>query len=286
MRGSLWLRASLGAVLMTTACATVPPSLGGAGLSAMPADVDVAVVVRVPALRAPLAAVVDEAEVPLPEWLFERVVVVVAGVYVGAERGYLIWMQGVDLDRGMAARLLISPKWFYVAEPYPHYRSADAAVLLPGGDVLVMTNLPLGRVQRAFDAEAFSLPADATLEEGTVDLLLVVPDVAGTIAVLAADSALGLLAEAFPAEDLWLAGNAAGDGLVASGALRTGDPNLARLLAALAGKIPGLADVLLRSDGTWVRLAGLMRYEHLIGVARVMLDPEGFRPAGTDEAGP
>ena len=286
MRGSLWLRASLGAALMTTACVTVPPSLGGAGLSAMPADVDVAVVVRVPALRAPLAAVVDEAEVPLPEWLFERVAVVVAGVYVGAERGYLIWMQGVDLDRGMAARLLISPKWFYVAEPYPHYRSADAAVLLPGGDVLVMTNLPLGRVQRAFDAEAFSLPADATLEEGTVDLLLVVPDVAGTIAVLAADSALGLLAEAFPAEDLWLAGNAAGDGLVASGALRTGDPNLARLLAALAGKIPGLADVLLRSDGTWVRLAGLMRYEHLIGVARVMLDPEGFRPAGTDEAGP
>ena len=286
MRGSLWLPASLGAVLMTTACATVPPSLGGAGLSAMPADVDVAVVVRVPALRAPLAAVVDGAEVPLPEWLFERVAVVVAGVYVGAERGYLIWMQGVDLDRGMAARLLISPKWFYVAEPYPHYRSADAAVLLPGGDVLVMTNLPLGRVQRAFDAEAFSLPADATLEEGTVDLLLVVPDVAGTIAVLAADSALGLLAEAFPAEDLWLAGNAAGDGLVASGALRTGDPNLARLLAALAGKIPGLADVLLRSDGTWVRLAGLMQYEHLIGVARVMLDPEGFRPAGTDEAGP
>ena len=286
MRGSLWLPASLGVVLMTTACATVPPSLGGAGLSAMPADVDVAVVVRVPALRAPLAAVVDDAEVPLPEWLFERVAVVVAGVYVGAERGYLIWMQGVDLDRGMAARLLISPKWFYVAEPYPHYRSADAAVLLPGGDVLVMTNLPLGRVQRAFDAEAFSLPADATLEEGTVDLLLVVPDVAGTIAVLAADSALGLLAEAFPAEDLWLAGNAAGDGLVASGALRTGDPNLARLLAALAGKIPGLADVLLRSDGTWVRLAGLMRYEHLIGVARVMLDPEGFRPAGTDEAGP
>ena len=286
MRGWLWLPASLGAVLMTTACATVPPSLGGAGLSAMPADVDVAVVVRVPALRAPLAAVVDEAEVPLPEWLFERVAVVVAGVYVGAERGYLIWMQGVDLDRGMAARLLISPKWFYVAEPYPHYRSADAAVLLPGGDVLVMTNLPLGRVERAFDAEAFSLPADATLEEGTVDLLLVVPDVAGTIAVLAADSALGLLAEAFPAEDLWLAGTAAGDGLVASGALRTGDPNLARLLAALAGKIPGLADVLLRSDGTSVRLAGLMRYEHLIGVARVMLDPEGFRPAGTDEAGP
>ena len=286
MRGSLWLPASLGAVLMTTACVTVPPSLGGAGLSAMPADVDVAVVVRVPALRAPLAAVVDEAEVPLPEWLFERVAVVVAGVYVGAERGYLIWMQGVDLDRGMAARLLISPKWFYVAEPYPHYRSADAAVLLPGGDVLVMTNLPLGRVQRAFDAEAFSLPADATLEEGTVDLLLVVPDVAGTIAVLAADSALGLLAEAFPAEDLWLAGTAAGDGLVASGALRTGDANLARLLAALAGKIPGLADVLLRSDGTWVRLAGLVRYENLIGVARFMLDPEGSRPAGTDEAGP
>ena len=281
----MWVPASLGAALMIVACATTPPSFGRASLSAMPADVDVALAVRVPALRAPLAAVVDEAEVPLPEWLFERVAVIVAGVYVGAERGYLIWMQGVDLDRGMAARLLISPEWFYVAEPYPHYRSADAAVLLPGGDVLVMTNLPLGRVQRAFDAEAFSLPADATLDEGT-DLLLVVPDLAGTIAVLAADSALGLLAEAFPAEDLWLAGNAAGDGLVASGALRTGDPNLARLLAALAGKIPGLADVLLRSDGTWVRLAGLMRYEHLIGVARVMLDPEGFRPAGTDEAGP
>ncbi len=265
---------------MIVACATTPPSFGRASLSAMPADVDVALAVRVPALRAPLAMVVEQAEVPLPEWLLERVVVAVAGVYVGVEPGYLIWMQGVDLDRGMAARLLISPEWFYRAEPYPHYRSTDAAALLPGGDVLVMTNLPLGRVQRAFDAQAFPLTADAAIKEGAVDLLLVVPDLAGTIVELAADSELAALAEAFPAEHVWVAGNAAGDGLALSGALSTGDPNLARLLAALAGRIPALADVRLQADGAWVRLAGLMRYEQIIGVASVMLDSGSMPEAG------
>ena len=278
--------AAVGAVLLIAACATTPPSLGRASLSAMPADVDVAVAARVAALRAPLATVVEEAEVPVPAWLLERAVVVVAGVYVRTEPGYLIWMQGVDLNPGLSARLLISPEWFFVAEPYPHYRSVDAAVLLPGRDVLLITNLPLDRVQRAFDAEAFALPADATIDEAGADLLVAVPDLAGTIVELAADSRLGLLADAFPAKNVWLTGTAVSDGIVVSGALRTEDRNLARLLAALAGKILTFQDVRLQADGAWVRLSGLMRYDELIDGARVMLDPERLDPRVPVEAGP
>ena len=173
--GRLWSLAA-GAVLMTAACATTPPSLARASLSAMPADVDVAVAVHVAALRAPLTEVVRAADLPLPEWLLERLVVVVAGVYGGAEPGYLFWMRGVAMDPGMGAQLLLSPDWFYVERPYPHYRSDDAAVVLLGRDSLVMTNLPLGRVQRAFDAEEFELPADVTIAQHPLDILLVIPD--------------------------------------------------------------------------------------------------------------
>lgn len=252
----------------------------------MPADVDVAVAARVTALRAPLAAVVEEARVPLPEWLLERLDVVVAGVYVGAEPGYLIWMRGVYLDRGMTARLLLSPDWFYAAEPFPHYRSADVAALLPGGDVLVMTNLPLDHVQRAFDAEAFSLPADAAMEEGAVDLLLVVPDLTEAVDEMVPDSGLDLVTEVFPTEDVWLTGTASDEGLVVFGAMRTVDRNLARLLAAFAAGQLTLADVRLRADGAWVRLAGLMRHDELIAVARAMLNLETLGPAREAEGRP
>ncbi len=270
---------------MAAACASTP-SLDRASLGAMPADVDVAVAAHVAALRAPLAAVVEEAEVPVPGWLFERLAVVVAGVYVGPEPGYLIWMRGVDLDRGMTALLLLSPDWFYVAAPFPHYRSADAAAWLPGGNVLVMTNLPLDRVQRAFDAAAFSLPADVTIEEGDVDFLLVVPDLTDAIDRLVPDSGLDLITEVFPTEDVWLAGTASADGLVIAGAMRTVDPNLARLLAAFASGQLTLADVRLRADGTWVRLAGLMRHDELTAVARTMLNLEELGPVGGSERGP
>jgi hypothetical protein len=279
-----WTRsfAAIGAAVIA-ACASTP-SLDRASLGAMPADVDVAVAAHVAALRAPLAAVVEEAKVPVPGWLLERLAFVIAGVYVGPEPGYLIWMRGVDLDRGMTARLLLSPDWFYVAAPFPHYRSADAAAWLPGGNVLVMTNLPLDRVQRAFDAAAFSLPDDVTIEEGDVDLLLVVPDLTGAIDRLVPDSGLDLVTEVFPTEDVWLAGTASADGLVIAGAMRTVDRNLARLLAAFAGGQLTLADVRLRADGTWVRLAGLMRHDELMAAARAMLNLEELGPAGGAEA--
>ena len=271
--------AVIGAAVMTAACASTPPSLARVSLGAMPADVDVAVAARVAAVRAPLTAVVEEAEVPVPEWLLERLAVVVAGVYVGPEPGYLIWMRGVDLDRGMTARLLLSPDWFYVAAPFPHYRSADAAAWLVGGDVLVMTNLALDRVQRAFDAEAFSLPADVAIEERDADVLLVVPDLTQAIDRMVPDSGLDLVTEVFPTEDVWLAGTASADGLVIAGAMRTVDRNLARLLAAFASGQLTLAEVRLRADGTWVRVAGLMRQEELMDVARAMLDLETLSPA-------
>jgi hypothetical protein len=141
-------------------------------------------------------------------------------------------------------------------------------------------------VQRAFDAEAFALPADATIDEAGADLLVAVPDLAGTIVELAADSRLGLLADAFPAKNVWLTGTAVSDGIAVSGALRTEDRNLARLLAALAGKILTFQDVRLQADGAWVRLSGLMRYDELIDGARVMLDPERLDPRVPVEAGP
>ena len=219
----------------------------------------------------------------VPAWLLERTLVVVAGVYLSTEPGYLIWLQGVDLNPGLSARLLISPSWFFVADPYPHYRSVDAAVLLSGRDVLLITNLPFDRVQRAFDAEAFALPPDAMIDEGASDLLVAVPDVSGTIIELVADSSLALLAEAFPAWDMWLSGTAQRDGIVAAGALRAEDPNLARLLAALAAKILALPDVRLQADGAWVRLSGLIRYDELIKAARLMLDPERSYPEGSEE---
>ena len=271
--------AVIGAALMTAACATTPPSLARASIGAMPADVDVAVAARVAALRAPLAAVVEEAQVPVPEWLLARLAVVVAGVYVGPEPGYVIWMRGVDLDRGMTARLLLSPDWFYVSAPFPHYRSADAAAWLVGGDVLVMTNLPLDRVRRAFDAEAFSLPADVAVQERDADVLLVVPDLTEAIDRMVPDSGLDLVTEVFPTGDVWLAGTVSDEGLVISGAMRTVDRNLARLLAAFASGQLTLADVRLRADGSWVRLAGLMRHEELMAVARAMLDLETLGPA-------
>lgn len=272
--GRLWSLAA-GAVLMTAACATTPPSLARASLSAMPADVDVAVAVHVAALRAPLTEVVRAADLPLPEWLLERLVVVVAGVYGGAEPGYLFWMRGVAMDPGMGAQLLLSPDWFYVERPYPHYRSDDAAVVLLGRDSLVMTNLPLGRVQRAFDAEEFVLPADVTIAQHPLDLLLVIPDLTGAIGELAADSPLSALTESFPAEFTWVAGTAERDGLRLSGALDTPHAGLARVLAAAAGGSPALAGVRLQADGTWVRLDGLMRFERVIDAARAMLDPQG-----------
>ena len=285
---SAWLRsfAAIGAAVMIAACASTPPSLVRGSLGAMPADIDVAVAARVAVLRAPLAAVVEEAQVPVPGWLIERLAVVVAGVYVGAEPGYLIWMRGVELDRGLTARLLLSPDWFYVADPFPHYRSADAAAWLPGGDVLVMTNLPLQRVQRAFDAEAFSLPAGVTIEEGDVDILLVVPDLTDAIDRMVPDSGLDLVTEVFPTEDVWLAGTASADGLVIAGAMRTVDRNLARLLAAFATGQLTLADVRLRADGTWVRLSGLMRHDELLDVARAMVNLEELGPAGGSEGRP
>ncbi|MCY4375076.1 MAG: hypothetical protein OXC31_15045 [Spirochaetaceae bacterium] len=276
----------IGAAVMTAACASTPPSLARASLGAMPADVDVAVAARVAALRAPIAAVVEQAQVPVPGWLLERLAVVVAGVYVGAEPGYLIWMRGVALDRGMTARLLLSPDWFYVGAPFPHYRSADAAAWLAGGDVLVMTNLPLDRVQRAFDAEAFSLPADVAIEERDADVLLVVPDLTDAIDRMVPDSGLDLVTEVFPTQDVWLSGTASADGLVIAGAMRTVDRNLARLLAAFASGQLTLADVRLRADGTWVRLAGLMRHDELMDVARAMLNLEELGPAGGSEGGP
>lgn len=279
--GRLWSLAA-GAVLMTTACATTPPSLARASISAMPADVDVAVAVHVAVLRAPLAEVVRAADLPLPEWLLERLAVVIAGVYGGAEPGYLFWMRGVAMDPGMGAQLLLSPDWFYVERPYPHYRSDDAAVVLLGGDSLVMTNLPLGRVRRAFDAEEFVLPADVTIAQDPLDLLLVIPDLTGAIGELAADSPLRVLTESFPVEFTWVAGTAERDGLRLSGALDTPHAGLARVLAAAAGGSPALAGVRLQADGTWVRLDGLMRFERVIDAARIMLDPPGLDPQGGD----
>ncbi len=276
----------IAAAAMTAACASMPPSVARASLDAMPADVDVAVAARVAALRGPIAAVVEEAQVPVPGWLLERLAVVVAGVYVGPEPGYLIWMRGVDLERGMTARLLLSPDWFYVGAPFPHYRSGGAAAWLAGGDVLVMTNLPLDRVQRAFDAEGFSLPADVTVEEGDADVLLVVPDLTEAVDRMVPDSGLDLVTEVFPTEDVWVAGVASDDGLVISGAMRTVDRNLARLLAAFASGQLTLADVRLRADGARVRLAGLMRHEELMAVARAMLDLETLGPARGPEARP
>lgn len=270
---------------MTTACATTPPSLARASLSAMPADVDVAVAVHVAALRAPLAEVVRAADLPLPEWLLERLAVVIAGVYGGAEPGYLFWMRGVAMDPGMGAQLLLSPDWFYVERPYPHYRSDDAAVLLLGRDSLVLTNLPLDRVQRAFDAEAFELPANVTIAQDPLDLLLVIPDLTGAIGELAADSSLSALTESFPAGFTWVAGAAERDGLRLSGALDTPHAGLARVLAAAAGRSPALAGVRMQADGTWVRLDGLMRYERVIDVARTMIDPQGRDREDGAEAG-
>lgn len=280
--GFLWLPAA-GAVLMTAACATpTPPSLERASIGAMPADVDVAAAVHVAALRAPLSEVVRTVDLPLPEWLLERLVVVVAGVYGGAEPGYLVWMRGVDVDPGMGALLLLHPDWFYVDRPYPHYRSGDRAVLLTGRDSLVMTNLPLRRVERAFDDAEFLLPAGVAITQQPLDLLLVIPDLTGAIVGLAADSPLSTLAERSRLEFTWVAGTAAPEGLRLSGALRTPHAGLARVLAAAAGRSPALTGVDLQADGTWVRLDGLMPFERMIDVAGVVLD---LQQEGAAEAG-
>ncbi len=270
---------------MIAACATTPPSLERASLSAMPADVDVAAAVHVAALRAPLTAVAEAADLPLPEWLLERLVVVVAGVYGGAEPGYLFWMRGVDVDPGMGALLLLHPDWFYVDQPYPHYRSRDRAVLLTGRDSLVMTNLPLDRVQRAFDAAEFMLPADVTIAQHPLDLLLVIPDLAGAIGELAADSPLSTVVGRSQPEFTWVAGVAAPDGLRLSGGLRTPLAGVARVLAAAAGRSPALAGVRLQADGVWVTFDGLMPFDRVIDVAGAMLDPDGLDPQGSVREG-
>lgn len=275
-----WLPAAA-AALLTTACATATaPTLERASLRAMPADVDVAAAVHVAALRAPLAAVVQAADVPVPEWLLQRLVVVVAGVYGGAEPGYLLWMRGVDVDPGMGAMLLLDPGWFYIDRPFPHFRSEDQAVMLTGSDSLLMTNLPLDRVERAFDTAEFVLPADIAITQEPLDLLLVIPDLAGAIRGLAADSPLSPLAERSQPEFTWVAGTAAADGLQFVGALRAPHEGVARVLAAVAGGSPVLTGVRLQADGVWVRLDGLMPFERMVDVAGILLNPQ---PAAAED---
>ena len=279
--GPRWLPAAA-AALLTAACATGPPSLERANLSSMPADVDVAAAVHVAALRAPVTAVVRAADLPVPDWLLQRLVVVVAGVYGGAEPGYLFWMRGVRVDPGMGALLLLHPDWFYVDRPYPHYRSGGQAVLLTGRDSLVMTNLPLDRVERAFDVAEFALPAGVPMTQDRLDLLLVIPDLAAAIRGLAADSPLTPVTDRSQPEFTWVAGTAAADGLQLTGALRTPHAGVARVLAAAAGGSPALTGVRLRADGTWVRLDGQMPFERLIDAAGILLDVQGEGSAEDD----
>ena len=250
----------------------------------MPADVDLAAEARVGPLREPLATVAEEVGIPVPAWLLARAAVVRAGVYAGPQPGYLIWIKGEDLDAGMRARLVLSPDWFYVTEPFPHFRSVDAAALMPGADVLVLTNLPLQSVLDAFAADAFPLPAAAASAEGAADLLLIVPDLTAALEGLAADSRLDGLAAAFGLHDLWLSGTTSADGLHIEGAAGTGGPRLARILAALAARTPALADLRLQPDGASVTLWGVIGYEPLINAARAVLGPAEVGELGEDGA--
>lgn len=261
----------MGVVLLTGACATTPPSFRGSGLSELPADTNIAFAARVPALREPIAAIVDEAGVSLPKWLLERVSMLHVGIYAGSQIGYLAWIKGENLDGGLKARLLLSPDWLYVSRPFAHFRSVHSAVLLPGDDVLVLTNLPLGHVLASYEAEAFTIPLAAAAAATAADIILIVPDLTEAVRGLAADSGLDTLTEAFRINDFWVSATTSAEAISISGAFGTGDPRLARLLVALAGRISTLADVRLQADEASVTLAGLMRYEELIKSVRAVL---------------
>lgn len=244
----------------------------------MPDDVDLAVAARVPPLREPLATSFRELGSPVPTWLQERVTEVRAGLYAGPRPAYLIWIKGTALDAGMRARLLLSPDWFYVSEPFPHFRSVDSAAVLPGNDVLILTNLLLANVLKAFAAGAFSIPAAAASEEETADLLLIVPDLTAALAGLASDSGLDGMTARFGTDNLWLFGAAADGGLDLSAEVGTGDKGVARILEVFGGRAPALEELRLQAQGTALTLSGLMPYDQLIGVALLVLGPARAGP--------
>ncbi len=275
-----WLRSKLSIVVVSGAisvalvipgCATSPSSFVGDGLEAMPVDSEVLIAVSGPLLTESFAAVVEEVAQPIPDWLIGRVVMLRVGIVDGLEPVYLISISGAGIDHGIRAQLLISPDWFYVMKPFPHFRSVHAAALLPGEDVIVLTNLPLDYALNAVNEGAFVLPPGVEAVEDRADLLLIIPDPVPMLTTYAPESGLDSLVSTFGVRDLWIAGTSLPDGLEIEGAFDTPDARLSRLIVMLASQRQQLAGIRLQSEEASVTLQGVMGYREIVELVGPLL---------------